>query len=794
MKKLFAYILIVIILVGIFSPTFVSAQSISNCTVTFDWGVPNMPDPTLCVQGLLLYFLYGILSLVSLLLMIAGTMMDFVVNYTIVNMRLRIDGLNGINIAWKILKDLMNIAFIFLLLYEAIKLIIGQGSRESVKKFITGIVLASLLINFSLFFTKVLIDASNIVTVGLYDATIDRSTVIVTNPTAPAFLGLSTPIMRVVGLTSFYDTGTFTTMMESAGGFWNILAIPILGIFLFIVVTFVFIAVAGMLIVRFFTLILLLILSPIAYMGLALNFMKPYSSQWWKAFNSQLIFPPVFMLMMLVSLTIAVSPGFITNGNWGEIVNGLNGSNPQLSMGTAQLLLNFIIFIGLIIASLTISKKISTDGSSHISNATSKLTGFAGGAVMGGGAWLGRRSAGYVGNSMANNVNLQEKASDNNKNIASRMLAKTALYSARTSRDATFDVRNASVPGMPNMTPIGSYMSNIAGLGKGDEKGYKQEKEDKDKKKRDKEAKNSDELAVAQAKRDIVAGSKNTASQTEIDAMEKALAKLSDKQTETLVAGNRELLNSLNFANSISVKQLEALNKSDQFSDSEKDTLKGHRFSQLASINDAAGLAAIDVRTKGTRALTPVEDAAAKVVDDARAKAKGLSDSEFEMIDSENFNTTSTDPVVKARAQEFVSQLRPAQADTIINNKGGKFSSTLRTNVKSERIRPLMDALTASPRTPAHKATIESLIKKADIKTKISYLKTKVIGGVNVGLDLDALPAYDVKTLQRMALNDDMSADDISTLRARLLASMTVSKVVKDWLTDVAKGEIDFPA
>ncbi len=443
MKKYLAYILIVIILVGIFSPTFVSAQSASDC-------IPLWFDFAGCATYALLWLLFAILSLVSLFLMFSGMILDFVLNYTIVDMRLRIDGLSGINTAWKILKDLMNIVFIFLLLYEAIKLIIGQGSKESVKKFITGIVLASILINFSLFFTKVLIDASNIVTVGLYDATIINSEPLVVGPsTGTSIIGLSTPIMRAVGLTSFFSTGTFESMTSAAGGQLNMLAIPILALVLFSVVIFVFFAMSMMLIIRFLTLILLLILSPIAYMGLALNFMKPYSSQWWKAFNSQLLFPPILMLMMLIVITLVSSPGFIISGNWGNVIP--TGSDPesinQSAQGFIDLIFKFIMVIGLTISALVISKKVSNDGSSHISNATAKLTGFAGSAVMGGAGRFGRATVGRAANNAANDDDLKARAIMERKGFIDKTKgawARTVLKTSDKLAGKSFDVRGTS--------------------------------------------------------------------------------------------------------------------------------------------------------------------------------------------------------------------------------------------------------------------------------------------------------------------------------------------------------------
>jgi len=70
--------------------------------------------------------------------------------------------------AWAIVRDLSNIFFILILLYIAIKIILGLGG-SNVKKMITTVIITALLINFSMFFTQVIIDTSNIVALIFYN-------------------------------------------------------------------------------------------------------------------------------------------------------------------------------------------------------------------------------------------------------------------------------------------------------------------------------------------------------------------------------------------------------------------------------------------------------------------------------------------------------------------------------------------------------------------------------------------------------------------------------------------------
>jgi hypothetical protein len=71
-----------------------------------------------------------------------------------------------INTAWTVVRDLSNLFFILILLYIAIQTILGIG--HGTKQMIAKVLLMALLINFSLFFTKVIIDTSNVIASVFY--------------------------------------------------------------------------------------------------------------------------------------------------------------------------------------------------------------------------------------------------------------------------------------------------------------------------------------------------------------------------------------------------------------------------------------------------------------------------------------------------------------------------------------------------------------------------------------------------------------------------------------------------
>lgn len=742
---------------------------------------------------------YAILTMFALIIGIAGSFLDHIIKFTIIDLRDNIASLQGINIAWKVVKDLMNIVFIFLLVYEGIKMIIGQGSRDNVKKFISMLVLASLLVNFSLFFTRVLVDASNIVTIGLYDTIVDRN--------APANLlgytvyGISSPYMKALGLSSFYSSNSIDSMRSNAGGDMNLILIPLLGIGLFLVVSFVFVAMALMLLIRFVSIVLLMMLSPIAFMGMALPLVSGYSKEWWNTLTGQLLYPPIFMLMTWISLTLMTSQGFFTGGNWGTLVD-----NPG-APGTMQMILSFAIIIGLAISSITVAKTYSSKGSKILGELTNKASGLAGTSVFGVSAWAGRKTLGAYGNTRASDVDLQDAAK--NGTGARGAWARTKLYTARTMRDATYDGRNASVPtsmlgdvvrgtagrlevnafgknykvgealGLNDFNtksiPIGGSLIENAGGGKGGTATYVTAKKESEERVQKRKAEETNELELAVARRDLTAGKDAAIGTPEYDAFEKALAKLSDKQTVALVESNKELLDSSNFANKISVKTLEAIEKSEKIIDEDKDKLKNRRFARINDINFAPGLAALAVTG---RPLTAQETLDAQKVKDARSDLKGLSDSEMEMLDQGYFD--KSDP----RHKEFAEQIKPSQAETILSNKSGKYTSTVRDTLKNTRRQPLFNALTSGI-----EANIIKEARKLDAKALAGYMSADPVHG-KIALNPAVIQTYHPDKLKRMAA--EMTNDnDKEDLKQAIINDGRNTKAI-NWLEDDTKGGVDF--
>lgn len=708
-------------------------------------------DPIKWATSLINLIGYFLLRIGALILSLVGLIFNMVLDYTVVHMADQVNnakGLGGgIDTAWATLRDIANMVFIFVLLWAAIQTILELNTSKFTST-IRNIIIIALLINFSLFFSKVVIDAANIATIGFYNSILAGAGQPITLAGFPIgdFAGI---FMKATGVQSFYGSQLLTSLQQSSSADITQFLTGLLGMVTMLVMAMVLLVAAVMFVARYILLVFIMILSPIAFVGYILPAMRSVWSKWLSALINQSFFAPVFMILIWVALRIISALSINTQGHEFSTV-------ATLTTDTVSLFMNFALVIGFIVAALIISKQMASRTMGF-----SAITAGAGAVIVGGSAKLGRSTAGRTGKILAENARLQEAANKERSGLWDRTkgaAARATLYTAKTARTATFDARNAAIPtsvvgdvieGTVGRTKYGKKFGlndvnignidigrRIAGdtIGKPGTKGFTELKAESDKRVRDEEASAAAERNLVQARKAVKDGASAATGTPAYDAMEKALAKLSDKETEALVASNRELLKSQNFANAISVKQLEALNKSDQFSESEKSDIKNTRFK---AINDAVAI--------GTSAAVAA----------VRSNIRGLTDSELEMINSGHLGNN-----------EFVSHLKPSQIEAI--NKGNKFTSSDKAKLKTARMAPLTAALASGSVTDTENA-LKSLGPKEVASLDMAVLQ-----------DPTMMQAYSKQLLKRMA--PEINPSDIPILRARILASLPSTHPAHVWL------------
>jgi len=415
----------------------------------------------------LLFTIFGIL------LALAGLLLNFSIELTIIKMSTFLE-IEGIKTAWILIRDVANIGFIFAIVYIAISTIL-QTSGRGVKELMTKLIIAALLVNFSFFFTGVLIDASNILTIGIYKRINSVTTLDISkfdengNPILNPDVSISDPAffedIRAVGISGIFVqktnlTSLFTNSKYDTG---TSLIVAIFGSTFIFMLTFAFLLVAILLFIRLIVLTILLITSPIAYLGQAFPGMSEYSKKWWDSLWSQLLFAPVYMVMTLVIILIISSPGF-SNTLLGESNNNIGQAiSTGFTTGSVGTIVNFLIIIGLLMASIIIAMKSASKGGPGISTAVGKASSYAAGSF----GFVGRKTLGRAGAALASSDRLKKKSQETG--FAGRV-AKGTIFAGGALQKSSFDARATGVGGV-----VGGAFSAGKATGKG---GAKKEFED----------------------------------------------------------------------------------------------------------------------------------------------------------------------------------------------------------------------------------------------------------------------------------------------------------------------------
>lgn len=494
----------------------------------------------------------GILNIASLLTYLSGAILNFAVKYSVVDMKKNLDEIGAINDAWRTIRDICNMAFIFVLLYAAIQQILGVG--RDVKGLIVRIVVVAVLINFSLFFTRFVIDISNLLALTLYDAIAPGAL------GETATTGLSGSMMQPLGLQSIWNVVSQGGLIGS-----KLLIIGVMGTIVTLVTAFVFFAVALMFIIRFVVLVFVLILSPVAFIASILPQAEQYRKQWLDALIAQAFFAPIYFL--LTWITIVISRGIFKGGtgNMAEaLAGGVDAAGVPIppSAGAMGILMNFIIVIAMLIISLVVAKDWAGKTPGGVGKLTSWATGMAGSATLGVAGRFGRGTVGRAAQAVAENETLKNKA-------ATSMFARLGLAASRKTAGASFDARSAGWAGQ-------------LGAGKGQSGGFA--KDIKDKTKAEKEYADSlkpSDLFVNRKEKEFEAIKKTgtiaevAAAQTKLDELKGASAEdLKNRKIKELVAGGRSKKDAKDAVGELETKRLRFVSNLRQLGNSEEQIKK----------------------------------------------------------------------------------------------------------------------------------------------------------------------------------------------------------------------------
>ncbi len=315
------------------------------------------------------------------ILMAIGKMIALMVNlikFTMSDTIMRVFETDGLYMGWSVVRDFLNIFFVFFLLFSAFSTVF-QVSKYHIRSTWVMIVVMALLVNFSWPVARVIIDVSN---VAMYH--------IVGNS------GGSGSDVAVTGLMSSLadDTG-FATMMlgeayvkdnEIQGGNDGIAATMIIGIIIGSVFLFTVGMVAILLLLRVILLAVLLVFASAGFALSAFPTTRGIASRWWDSFLKQAYLGPIVLFTLLLSTKMMSTLS-------GELGKDAVESGGFLK-GAFAALPSYAVAIAMIWAGVLAAQNISGQTASLSLNAARRVRGYGlrgirGGARIGA-QWTGR--------------------------------------------------------------------------------------------------------------------------------------------------------------------------------------------------------------------------------------------------------------------------------------------------------------------------------------------------------------------------------------------------------------------
>ena len=382
-----------------------------------------------------------VLRIASWVLWVSGVFFNYSLNYTI-HLSTIVNSIPAIGLIWKAFRDIVNMAIIFILLYTAIGTILDLKGVDY-RSTIINVFMVGVFMNFSFFFTGAIIDVSNILSIGIYNAMTPQSNYLdpqnpITSQINSADQGISNLVMQSLAITTIYKGSGVQGVQDLSAADnklspVNIILITVLGSIFILVTAFTF-AVAGvLLVIRTVTLIFVLAFSPMMFAAMVIpsKDLRSYANEWWGALINQSFFAPLYLFFLYAALSIITNPQFKSlvyrdSSSFADVMTG---------GGSMGIIMNFALVITFTLGALMIAHKYSAKGLDFAKLVGGKMTFGLAGAV-------GRNTAGRFGNYLKDRQWVKS-AQDNFPGTLGRVVSAPLEGLSK----ATFDARNT--PGLP---------------------------------------------------------------------------------------------------------------------------------------------------------------------------------------------------------------------------------------------------------------------------------------------------------------------------------------------------------
>lgn len=360
MKK--ELLLIFCIAVLVFSvPIFVHAQTGTSTASTST--IPILTNPPSSIGEIgntevsfigppVKWLMYLALVIESFFIMIAGMLVGVALQF---NMSILNFDPPFITVGWQIFRDIANLGFVVGIVIIAVSTILRIKGYEA-KQILWKLIVAALVVNFSLLVGGVIIQPANSISKFLlnYIGSGDYASAAKIGD-AMRFVDL----MNSGGLVGGVDgelVGWLTGgLLGESTTFFILAAMAVLLVF-GLVMFLTLISFAGMLFVRYFYLAFLLMISPVVWLLWIFPQTKEYFKEWWKKFIHWTIFAPFMLLFLYIALLVLDKyPRNVSN-----LASGIPGSG-ELGIDFG-LLVTGLFAVAILIGGLKMAAKMGHGG------------------------------------------------------------------------------------------------------------------------------------------------------------------------------------------------------------------------------------------------------------------------------------------------------------------------------------------------------------------------------------------------------------------------------------------------
>ena len=283
----------------------------------------------------------------------------------------------GVNAGWTAMRDIANIVIIGMFTFIAISTILGI-QEYGARKLLARVLVIAVLINFSLLFTKIIIDTSNFTAAQFYASSSgytsigDAQTAAATRSSGGVHLtedpvtgasgsslnqlqqiGIAGAFIRFLGVTSVSDTAKALDAGGETQGGWVVLAHGILATILLLATAFILLYGTYLLISRAVLFIFLMVTAAGAFATHLIPKMNESEygwDGWWSSLLHNAALAPILMILLWVTLKVSSKMSDLSNGTLGGLASG----SPGTSIGP---LFSYLIILGLLWGSFLLASK-----------------------------------------------------------------------------------------------------------------------------------------------------------------------------------------------------------------------------------------------------------------------------------------------------------------------------------------------------------------------------------------------------------------------------------------------------